>query len=96
MTFTVLWPNGLRQQCYSPSLVVRDHLTVDDRYEIVDFVQRSRTALTEASDRVMAKFGFACTSAAATTEQISSAATQYPDDATIRVVAMHPGLEKTS
>ncbi|KQU04442.1 hypothetical protein ASG56_13945 [Rhodococcus sp. Leaf7] len=85
MTFTVLWPNGLRQQCYSPSLVVRDHLTVGDRYEIVDFVQRSRTALTEASDRVMAKFGFACTSAAATLREIETTAAAF-DSGTVRVL----------
>jgi uncharacterized repeat protein (TIGR04042 family) len=96
MTFDVQWPDGRVQRCYSPSLVMHDYLTSGSAYTVADFVDRSATALQEASDRVRAKFGFACTSAAATTEQIASAAKQYPDDATIRVVAMHPRLEKTS
>ena len=96
MTFDVQWPDGRVQRCYSPSLVMHDYLTSGSDYTVADFVDRSATALQVASERVRAKFGFACTSAAATTEQISSAATQYPGDATIRVVAMHPRLEKTS
>ncbi|MBM7416532.1 putative repeat protein (TIGR04042 family) [Rhodococcus corynebacterioides] len=85
MTFTVQWPNGCRQQCYSPSLVVRDHLTVGTRYEIADFVQRSRLALTEASDRVRAKYGFACTSAAATLREIETTAAAF-DRGTVHVL----------
>ena len=96
MTFDVRWPDGQVQRCYSPSLVMHDYLTSGSDYTVADFVDRSATALQEASERVRAKFGFACTSAAATAEQITSAATQYPDDSTIRVVAMHPRLEKTS
>jgi uncharacterized repeat protein (TIGR04042 family) len=96
MTFDVRWPDGRVQRCYSPSLVMHDYLTSGSDYTVADFVDRSATALQAASERVRAKFGFACTSAAATTEQITSAATQYPGDATIRIVAMHPGLEKTS
>ena len=95
MTFHVRWPDGVEERCYSPSLVMHDYLTSGSDYTVADFVDRSATALQVASERVRAKFGFACTSAAATTEQITSAATQYPGDATIRVVAMHPRLEKT-
>lgn len=96
MTFDVQWPDGRVQRCYSPSLVMHDYLTSGSDYTVADFVDRSATALQQASERVRAKFGFACTSAAASTEQIIAAATQYPADATIRVVAMQPGLEKTS
>jgi len=42
---------------------------------------------------VRAKFGFACTSAAATNEKIVGTATKFAPNATIRIVAMHPGLE---
>ncbi|MCV7421913.1 MSMEG_0570 family nitrogen starvation response protein [Mycobacterium yunnanensis] len=96
MTFDVQWPDGRVQRCYSPSLVMHDYLTSGSDYTVADFVDRSAAALQEASDRVRAKFGFACTSAAATTEQITSAATRYPQDASIRVLAMHPGLETVS
>lgn len=90
MTFDVRWPDGHLQRCYSPSLAVYDYLTVGAHYTVADFVDRSGTALDEASARVRAKFGFACTSAAATTEQIVSAAAAFPDSATVRVVAMDP------
>ena len=93
MTFDVCWPDGVRQQCYSPSLVMHDYLDTGATYTVADFVDRSGRALAEASDRVRAKFGFACTSAAATTEQIHRAATRYPSDSVISIVAMHPTLE---
>lgn len=92
MTFEVQWPNGQRQQCYSPSLVMHDYLTVGAAYSVADFVDRSSTALAEASDRVRAKFGFACTSAAETNARITSAAAQFDPTATVQVVSMHPEL----
>jgi uncharacterized repeat protein (TIGR04042 family) len=79
MTFTVRWPDGTQQQCYSPSLVMHDFLEPGVDYALGDFVSRSTTALTIASDRVRAKFGFACTSAAAQIEDIEAAARQMPD-----------------
>jgi uncharacterized repeat protein (TIGR04042 family) len=63
MMFHVRWPDGTTEQCYSPSLVVKDHLTVGETYSVPEFLQRSRTALTIASDRVREKYGFACSRA---------------------------------
>jgi len=79
MTFTVRWPDGSEQQCYSPSLVMHDFLEPGAEYPVGEFVSRSTEALTIASDRVRAKFGFACTSAAAQLESIETAARQMPD-----------------
>ncbi|MBJ7337409.1 MSMEG_0570 family nitrogen starvation response protein [Mycolicibacterium sp.] len=96
MTFDVQWPDGRVQRCYSPSLVMHDYLISGSAYTVEEFLERSTTALDEASERVRAKFGFACSSAAWTKDEITSTATEFPRDATIRVVAMQPGLEKTS
>jgi uncharacterized repeat protein (TIGR04042 family) len=93
MTFDVQWPDGRLQRCYSPSLVMHDYLVSGTDYTVADFVARSSSALHEASARVKAKYGFACTSAAGTEAEIRSAAAVFPVNATIRVVAMHPGLE---
>ncbi|ABM12058.1 MULTISPECIES: MSMEG_0570 family nitrogen starvation response protein [Mycolicibacterium] len=93
MTFQVRWPDGIEQQCYSPSLVVHDHLSVGATYTVAEFVERTGRAMAEAGDRVRAKFGFACTSAAATAEAVARAAARYPGDAVLRVVTMHPELE---
>jgi uncharacterized repeat protein (TIGR04042 family) len=87
MTFTVRWPDGTEQQCYSPSLVMHEHLAVGGRYSVSEFVTRTTAALTEASDRVRAKFGFACTSAAAQMSEIEAVARRMPEG-TVDVLAM--------
>jgi uncharacterized repeat protein (TIGR04042 family) len=92
MTFEVRWPDGSLQRCYSPSLVMHDYLTTGASYTVAEFLDRSGQALTEASDRVRAKYGFACTSAAETGERIARAATQFPPNALIEVTSMQPGL----
>ena len=77
MTMTVRWPDGAVQECYSPSLVLHDHLETGGVYPVAEFVDRATYALRIASDRVREKFGFACTSAAATEQQIRAAAARY-------------------
>lgn len=94
MTFEVRWPDGSTQRCYSPSLVIHDYLNTGRRYTVREFVDLSGRALTEASDRVREKFGFACTSAAETNHQITSAAGGFPADALIEITSMHPPLEQ--
>ncbi|MBS1691378.1 MAG: MSMEG_0570 family nitrogen starvation response protein [Actinobacteria bacterium] len=93
MTFEVRWPDGSAARYYSPSLVMHDYLVAGTSYTVADFADRSDRALIEAGERVRAKFGFACTSAAATNAQIADTACRYPSDALIDVIAMQPGLE---
>lgn len=88
MTFEVRWPDGSTQRCYSPSLVMHDYLSAGTQYTVGDFVDRSTRALGEASDRVRAKFGFACTSAADTAERITVAAARFPQQALVQVTQM--------
>lgn len=92
MTFSVRWPDGRVEECYSPSLVMHDHLEPGSTYTVADFTTRSVTALQIASDRVKEKFGFACTSAAATTDQITRSASAYRTDDLVEVVRMWPPL----
>ncbi|MHC3004883.1 MSMEG_0570 family nitrogen starvation response protein [Gordonia sp. GN26] len=91
MTVQVRWPDGLFRQYYSPSLVLHDHLAPGS-YSVDDFRSRATTALEEASARVRAKYGFACTSAAASAEAIVNDAAQHPDSAEVEVVSMYPPL----
>lgn len=92
MTFSVRWPDGAEVPCYSPSLVVHDFLDVGSRYTVADFEQRAGTALGIASSRVKEKFGFACTSAAATLGEIRHQAQRFAPDDLVEVVAMYPPL----
>ena len=60
MRFRILWPDGVAETCYSPSLVVKEHLRVGGSYEPPEFLARCRVALNIASDRVQEKYGHAC------------------------------------
>lgn len=93
MIFEVRWPDGSTQRCYSPSLVIHDHLTAGTKYTVEDFLERSGRALAEASERVRARYGFACTSATATRHDINTVARRFSGDAVLEVVAMQPQLE---
>lgn len=92
LTFTVRWPDGRITDCYSPSLVVHDHLTAGSTYSVADFRARAAAALTEASERVRAKYGFACTGSMASLEDIDRIVSGCAPDATVEVLRLHPPL----
>lgn len=95
MTFTVRWPDGDVTDCYSPSLVVHDHLTSGTTYTVADFRARAAAALHEASERVRAKYGFACTASAASLERIDARVAEHDPDARLEVLRLHPPLPAT-
>ena len=77
MHATVRWPDGSRARCYSPSLVLAEHLEEGASYALDDFVGRVRAALTEASERVRVKYGFPCRRAAAALAGIEDEARRF-------------------
>jgi len=77
MHYRLRWPDGTESRCYSPSLVVKEYLEPGRRYALADFLERARTATRIASDRVRAKFGFACPRAAAQLVQIEAQAARF-------------------
>jgi len=70
----VRWPGGPEQRIYSPSTVVEDYFSAGQRLPVADFVERSREALTVASDRVAAAYGFPCSRAARSMAEIAKLA----------------------
>lgn len=90
MTFTVRWPDGAVDECYSPSLVMHDHLAVGATYPVAEFVARTSAALDLASERVLQRYGFACTSAIQQRGEIEARAADQVGDVT--VLRMHPPL----
>lgn len=92
MTFDVRWPDGRTESLYSPSLVVHDHLAPERTYTVRDFTRRATLALETASERVRERYGFACTSAQATIEQVGASAAAYDADDTVLVTRMWPPL----
>lgn len=87
MRFLVEWPDGREQSCYSPSLVMHDYLEPGAEYPVEEFVKRTSEALTVASDRVLAKFGMRCTSAAQQMSEIEDVSAAYQTGA-VRVLRM--------
>lgn len=89
MIFRVRWPDGSQSDCYSPSLVVREHLTEGESYPLDLFTRLSREALTIASDRVAARYGFPCSRAARQIAEIEAAAARFADrpDPTVTVIS---------
>jgi uncharacterized repeat protein (TIGR04042 family) len=85
MRFVVRWPDGRRESCYSPSLVVREFLREGESYPVSDFLQRSREALQIASERVKAKYGHACSLALGQLARIEATATQFEGQEDARV-----------
>jgi uncharacterized repeat protein (TIGR04042 family) len=63
MHFTIEWPNGKRERCYSPSYIIEDYLVPGCTYPVPEFLERAGAALTGASERVRQRYGFACSSA---------------------------------
>jgi uncharacterized repeat protein (TIGR04042 family) len=89
MLFTVRWPDGRESTCYSPSLIVQEFLTPGQDYLLDDFLGRAREALEIASERVRAKYGFACSRAMDQWAEIHATAHPYAQvpDARVRVIA---------
>jgi len=79
LTFTTRWPDGRALESYSPSLVVHDHLQAGHSYAVAEFIDRVAAALTEASDRVEARWGHPCTAAQASLATIRRVAADQPD-----------------
>ena len=84
--FTVQLPDGITKECCSPSTAVLNHFRQGEELSVAEFLARSKEAFAAASERVRARFGFGCTSAAAQLAKIEDWACAYPSDATIRIL----------
>jgi len=86
IVFTIQLPDGMTKDCYSPSTVVRNHFHPGEEMSVAEFLARSRQAFPAASERVRAKFGFGCTSAASQLANIEEWTRSYASDATVRIL----------
>jgi uncharacterized repeat protein (TIGR04042 family) len=94
MYFSARWPDDEVVAYYSPSLVIDDYLTAGTAYPLPEFLDRCRTALHIASDRVRAKYGFACARAAHSLSKIEQKARQFEALADAAVLVEPPGAER--
>ena len=86
MRFLVRWPDGSCDECYSPSLVVKDFLSPGKAYRLGDFLARSRAALTIASERVEARYGTPCSRALRQLADIEARGNAFADNPDAEIV----------
>ncbi|MEA5544555.1 MSMEG_0570 family nitrogen starvation response protein, partial [Limnoraphis robusta CCNP1324] len=79
VAFTVRWPDGLVQECSSPSRSIERVLVAGAAYPVGEFVRRCDAALAEAEERVRARYGFACTAARGQAQEIRGVAARRPE-----------------
>ncbi len=83
--FEVRWPDGEKQRCYSPSLVIKELLISGQEYPVFEFMERSRAALNIAAERVRLKFGFYCSAATDQLRQFEERAERYDQQGLVQV-----------
>jgi uncharacterized repeat protein (TIGR04042 family) len=86
--FQIRWPDGSQETCYSPSLVIKEHLEPAAEYELADFLARARTALQEGSRRVEAKFGSPCGLALGQLQQLETNGASYRNQPNAKVTLL--------
>jgi len=79
------WPDGDTSEFYSPSTVVLEYLRPGDAISIAELEQVGVRALHEASERVRARYGFACTRADEEERRLRERLGDYDSHATVRV-----------
>jgi uncharacterized repeat protein (TIGR04042 family) len=81
------WPDGRRSELYSPSTVILDFLQPGQTLSVAELTSKGITALEQASERVRARYGFACTRTDEERVRLQQAADCYADDQLVRIAA---------
>jgi uncharacterized repeat protein (TIGR04042 family) len=88
MNFVIRWPDETTETCYSPSLIIKDYFAAGQSYALKEFVDRARTALNIASERVRAKYGMACGHALSQIAEIEKKSADFFDKPNARVTVL--------
>jgi uncharacterized repeat protein (TIGR04042 family) len=79
------WPDGETSPFYSPSTVVYEYLKPGDTLSIAELEQKGLAALKEASERVRARYGFACTRTDEEALKLQRSITRYKASEHVRI-----------
>lgn len=87
--YQLRWPDQTLTRCYSPSTSITGFFEPGQAYPLPEFLRRIRAATQHASDRVAARYGFACSAAADQLALIEAQAQRFATqaDACIELVA---------
>ena len=83
INFQLNLPDGKKKSLYSPSTVILEYLKPGDSLKISDF--KSLAIQHKASEKVRAKYGFACTRTLEEEEKILSWISNYDPDQLISI-----------
>ncbi|WP_216902362.1 MSMEG_0570 family nitrogen starvation response protein [Synechococcus sp. CCY 9618] len=73
------WPDGTITRLYSPSTVILEHLAPGQVVSVQELRARGSLALRLASERVRARYGFACTRADEEEQRLLTRAARFGD-----------------
>ena len=79
------WPDGQISELYSPSTVILDYLQPGDVIAVTDLHSRGVQALRDASERVRARYGFACTRTDEEQLKLSTRVAAYDGDQLVTI-----------
>ena len=79
------WPDGVTTQFYSPSTVILKHLAPGQTLSVAELRQRASLGLQQASERVRARYGFACTRADEEEQHLLARAAGFGDQERVTV-----------
>ncbi len=79
------WPDGSTTRLYSPSTVILEHLAPGQALSVQELRVRGSRALQQASERVRARYGFACTRADEEEQRLLEQAARFGDREQVNV-----------
>jgi len=83
--FQLNWPDGQSSTLYSPSTVILDYFKPGDSLLASELESRGIEALRAASERVRARYGFACTRTDEEEARLRQWISRYGSSDTVRV-----------
>jgi uncharacterized repeat protein (TIGR04042 family) len=84
---TLEWPDGITTELYSPSTVILDHLRPGQSLPVAELQIRGLNALHQASERVRARYGFACTRTDEEALKLQNSVAAYGADQLVRILS---------
>ena len=82
---TLEWPDGSTSELYSPSTVILKRLKPGQNLAVADLKTQGFAALEEASERVRARYGFACTRTDEERLKLEQMATRFNDAERVQI-----------
>ncbi len=79
------WPDGRTSELYSPSTVILEHLPPGSSLSVAELQARALEGLEQASERVRARYGFACTRTDEEARKLTHTLAAYAPDQTVAI-----------